>query len=120
MTYPLSQSQLSIFLACQGLNENDGNYQQASLYRLPDSVDIERLTYAELDRLSDNLAAEINKTVKPGGVVSIILGRNEHMVITPVAAIKAGCTYQPLDPTYPSERLGYMVQDSRRRKTMWT
>ena len=72
-----------------------------------------RLTYAELDRLSDNLAAEINKTVKPGGVVSIILGRNEHMVITPVAAIKAGCTYQPLDPTYPSERLGYMVQDSK-------
>ena len=72
-----------------------------------------RLTYAELDRLSDNLAAEINKTVKPGGVVSIILGRNEHMVTTPVAAMKAGCTYQPLDPTYPSERLGYMVQDSK-------
>ena len=85
--------------------------------KTPDKVAVvygdKRLTYAELDQLSDNLAAEINKTVKPGGVVSIILGRNVHMVTTPVAAIKAGCTYQPLDPTYPSERLGYMVQDSK-------
>ena len=46
MTYPLSQSQLSIYLACQGLDENGGNYQQASLYHLPDSVDIDRLAHA--------------------------------------------------------------------------
>ena len=29
MTYPLSQSQLSIYLACQGLEPEGGNYQQA-------------------------------------------------------------------------------------------
>ena len=71
-----------------------------------------RLSYAELDRLSDHLAVEIEKHVKPGGVVSIILGRNEFMAIAPLAAIKAGCTYQPLDPSYPQERLHFMVGDA--------
>ncbi len=71
-----------------------------------------RLSYAEVDRLSDNLAAYIQKTVKPGSVVSIILGRNEHMVTTPIAAVKAGCAYQPLDPSYPVERLNFMVKDA--------
>ena len=71
-----------------------------------------RLTYAEVDRLSDNLAAFIQEKVKPGGVVSIILGRNEWMMIAPIAAVKAGCAYQPLDPSYPAERLGFMVSDA--------
>ena len=72
-----------------------------------------RLTYAEVDRLSDNLAAYIQQQVKPGGVVAIILGRNEHMMVAPVAASKAGCAYQPLDPSYPSERLSFMVSDAK-------
>ncbi len=72
-----------------------------------------RLTYAEVDRLSDNLAALIQKQVKPGSVVSIILGRNEHMMVAPLAASKAGCAYQPLDPSYPSERLSFMVSDAK-------
>ena len=46
MTYPLSQSQLSIYLACQGLDPDGGNYQQASLYKLPETVDLERLSAA--------------------------------------------------------------------------
>ena len=72
-----------------------------------------RLSYAEVDRLSDKLAAFIQRTVKPGGVVSIILGRNEHMVTAPLAVVKAGCAYQPLDPSYPTERLNYMVKDAK-------
>ena len=46
MTYPLSQSQLSIYLACQSLGSNGGNYQQASLYKLPADIDTERLARA--------------------------------------------------------------------------
>ena len=71
-----------------------------------------RLTYAEVDRLSDNLAARIQQLVKPGSVVSIILNRGMHMMITPAAAVKAGCAYQPLDPSYPPERLSFMVKDA--------
>ena len=71
------------------------------------------LTYAQLDELSDRLAAHVEGIVKPGGVVSIIIGRNEYMGIAPLAVLKAGCAYQPLDPSYPSERLSFMVQDSK-------
>ena len=71
------------------------------------------LTYAQLDSLSDNLAAYIASIASPGGVVSIILNRNEYMVVAPLAALKAGCAYQPLDPSYPTERLSYMVQDAK-------
>ncbi|MBR1538740.1 MAG: amino acid adenylation domain-containing protein, partial [Bacteroidales bacterium] len=72
-----------------------------------------RLSFAELDRLSDALAAEIEKTVEAGSVVSIILGRNEYMAVAPLAAVKAGCPYQPLDPSYPTERLQFMVEDAK-------
>ena len=71
-----------------------------------------KISYADVDRLSDNLAAEILKATNPGGVVSVILGRNEWMMIAPLAAIKAGCAYQPLDPSYPADRLNFMVKDA--------
>ena len=71
-----------------------------------------RITYAEADRLSDKLAARIQQSVKPGGVVAVILDRSEQMMIVPLAVVKAGCAYQPLDPSYPAERLAFMVQDA--------
>ena len=71
------------------------------------------LTYAQLDALTDNLAARISADVKPGGVVAIILNRNQYMMVAPLGALKAGCTYQPLDPSYPAERLSFMVQDAK-------
>ena len=72
-----------------------------------------QLTYAQVDQLSDNLAACIEQQVGPGRVVSIILGRNLWMMVAPLGALKAGCAYQPLDPSYPPERLQFMVQDAR-------
>ncbi len=70
------------------------------------------LTNSALDALTDRIAAYIAGTVKPGGVVSISLNRNENMVVAPLAALKAGCIYQPLDPSYPTERLSFMVKDA--------
>ena len=71
-----------------------------------------RLSYAEVDRLSDNLAAYIESRVPPKSVVGIMLGRNEYMMVTPLGALKAGCAYLPLDPSYPPERLSFMMKDA--------
>ena len=71
-----------------------------------------RLSYAQVDKMSDNLAAYIEKSVKPGSVVSIILGRSEYTMIAPLGVLKAGCAYQPLDPSYPEERLNFMIADA--------
>ncbi len=34
------------------------------------------------------------------------------MVVASLAALKAGCAYQPLDPSYPAERLNFMMKDA--------
>ncbi len=74
-----------------------------------------RLTYQEVDRLSDNLAAYIESQVPPKSVVGIMLGRNEYMMTAPLGALKAGCAYLPLDPSYPPERLAFMMKDAGAR-----
>ncbi len=71
-----------------------------------------RLSYAEVDQLSDNLAAYIQSQVPAKSVVGIMLGRNEYMMIAPLGALKAGCAYLPLDPSYPPERLEFMMKDA--------
>ena len=71
------------------------------------------LTYAQLDALTDNLAARISTLVKPGGVAAVILNRNQYMMVAPLGVLKAGCAYQPLDPSYPAERLSFMVRDAK-------
>lgn len=76
-----------------------------------------KYSYRELDALTDRLAVAINDRIKgtdrPEPVVSILIHRNEYMFIASVAALKAGCAYQPLDPSYPSDRLNYMMEDAQ-------
>lgn len=69
--------------------------------------------YAEVDALSEKIAACLgSKGLGRGDVVSILIPRSEYMPIAALGALKAGCAYQPLDATYPEERLNFMVQDS--------
>ena len=78
-----------------------------------------RLTYREVDERTDAIAAEIlqrlNNTpnTQSEQVVSVLINRSEWMVIAPLAVIKAGCAYQPLDPSYPAERLNFMMKDAQ-------
>ncbi len=76
-----------------------------------------RLTYHEVDERTDAIAAMIGERLKVKGerkepVVSILINRSEWMVVASLAALKAGCAYQPLDPSYPAERLNFMMQDA--------
>ena len=70
-------------------------------------------TYAEVDELSDRIAGYVaSKGLGLEDVVSILIPRCEWMVIASLGVLKAGCAYQPLDPTYPKERLNFMMQDA--------
>ena len=72
------------------------------------------LTYREVDTLTDRLAAHlINKyKVQPEEAVGVMIDRSELMVIYPMAIMKAGATYMPLDYHFPADRLQYMCQDA--------
>ena len=77
-------------------------------------------TYRELDELTDRLAAKLysracevtGKSCLAEQVVAILLPRNENVFLLPLAAVKAGLAYEPLDPSYPKERLNFMVKDA--------
>ena len=85
--------------------------------KTPDNIAVvyqdKRITYRELDEISDRIAAFIHgKGLKEEDVVSVLIPRCEWMPIVSLGVLKAGCAYQPLDPTYPSERLNFMMQDA--------
>ena len=70
-------------------------------------------TYSQLDDISDRIASYIaSKGLGPEDVVAILIGRSEWMAIASLGVLKAGCAYQPLDPSYPAERLNFMMQDT--------
>ena len=73
-----------------------------------------RYTYKELDEISDRLGKYIASLgIGREDVVSILIPRCEYMAIAPLGVIKAGAAYQPLDPTYPKDRLMYMLEDAQ-------
>ncbi len=75
-----------------------------------------RYTFREADRITENIAAHLlSKGLGHEDVVSIIIPRCEWMILAPLGVLKAGCTYQPLDPTYPEERLNFMMKDAGAR-----
>ena len=84
-----------------------------------------RYTYAQVDDISDRIAAYISEELRmknekfaaasEGAVVSILIPRCEWMAIASLGVLKAGCAYQPLDPSYPKERLNFMVKDAAAR-----
>ena len=99
--------------------------------RVPDNIAVVyqdvRLTYQQVDEISDRIAGYIvdrlqvlaksgdgaGQTVDNGEpVVSILIPRCEWMVLASLGVLKAGCAYQPLDPSYPKERLNFMMQDA--------
>ena len=72
-----------------------------------------KYSYKEVDELTDNLAGFlIDKGVMREKVVGVLVPRNEYMPICALSVLKAGGAYLPLDPTYPSERINLMIEDS--------
>jgi len=76
----------------------------------------ERLTYAELDRLSDRLAAQlVDAGCVPGDRVGLLLAKQPLAIVAIEAALKAGCAYLPLDVDSPSVRLARIVETAEPR-----
>lgn len=51
------------------------------------------------------------KGIKRGGCVAILLDRSIESYIAMLGIMKAGAAYVPLDPSYPEDRVQYIVQD---------
>jgi gramicidin S synthase 2 len=72
-----------------------------------------KLTYRELEQVTDKLAKKLcSMGVKREMAVGVLIDRSELMVIYPLAIMKAGAAYMPLDYTMPTDRLAFMVKDA--------
>jgi len=72
-----------------------------------------KLTYGDVGRLTGKAALFLmEKGIGRGDVVSILINRNENMIVTAHSVVRAGAAYVGLDPTYPSDRLAFMIKDS--------
>ncbi len=85
--------------------------------RAPEAVALvcgdERLTYAELNAWANRLAHYLRACgVGPETRVGILLERSTEMAVALLAILKAGGGYVAFDPSYPAERLRYMLEDS--------
>ncbi|WP_169739387.1 non-ribosomal peptide synthetase, partial [Vibrio rhizosphaerae] len=130
MTYParlsvLSQDERDLVL--DTFNQTAMAYpEQACLHHLfetqviqtPDATAVisedETLSYAALNTQANQLAHRLIRLgVTPGCYVAVMVERRCSMVSALLATLKAGGTYVPLDPLFPSERLQYMIANSR-------
>ncbi len=73
----------------------------------------EALTYAALAARASALAARLNRLgVGPETVVGLCAERSLEMIVALLAIVEAGGAYLPLDPSYPAERLGFLLADA--------
>ena len=74
----------------------------------------QQLTYQELNESANQLAHYLQKIgVSSQSLVGMCLERSVNMVIAVLAVLKVGGVCVPLDPTYPQERLSYILQDTQ-------
>ena len=84
----------------------------------PDAVAVvyedQALSYRELDARANQLAHHLRGLgVGPGVLVGLCVERSLEMVVGLLAILKAGGAYLPLDPTFPRDRLAFIVADAR-------
>ncbi|MCO4821682.1 MAG: amino acid adenylation domain-containing protein [Flavobacteriaceae bacterium] len=116
------KADLSIY---ENLNNTHEDYPDVPLSELiaqqaqatPDNTVLkfldEEISYAEFDDRVNQLAHSlIEKSIQAQDFVGVCLPRSIELIITLNAILRCGAAYVPLDPSYPSQRLNYMLEDS--------
>ncbi|HYR07484.1 MAG TPA: amino acid adenylation domain-containing protein, partial [Longimicrobium sp.] len=90
---------------------------EAQVERTPDAVAVtfqgQALTYAGLNARANRLAHFLaERGVGPDVRVGLSVERSLEMMVGLLAVLKAGGAYVALDPSYPEDRLRYMLADS--------
>lgn len=85
--------------------------------KIPNKIAVEfnkiKLTYKELNEKSNQFANHLReKGVNRQSIIAIMENHSEELLISILGVLKAGAAYLPIDPSYPIERINYMLEDS--------
>jgi amino acid adenylation domain-containing protein/non-ribosomal peptide synthase protein (TIGR01720 family) len=111
----------------ENFNNNTRNYPVTeTIHRLfeeqvkqtPNKIALEsqeiQLTYQNINEKANKIARFLqNLGVKEGEFVGILMQRKAAFLVAILAILKAGGVYVPLDPSYPQERIKYMLVNSK-------
>jgi amino acid adenylation domain-containing protein len=103
MELPVQDSFLELFF-----QQIEKNPQKRALITPQKEFNYEELGWAALDISQKIKGLEIGK----GEVVGILLDRNEKLLPALLGVLMSGCAYIPLDPSFPKERIQFMLQNS--------
>ena len=74
----------------------------------------QQLSYSDLDARSNQFAQYLRKAgVGPESLVGLCLERSPDMLVALLAILKAGGGYVPLDPSYPADRIQFILNDAQ-------
>ncbi len=70
------------------------------------------ITYKELDEKANQIGNHLQSLgVQPDDIIGLCLDRSIDMITCLLGIIKSGGAYLPIDPTYPAERIAFMIND---------
>ncbi|WP_421726898.1 amino acid adenylation domain-containing protein [Bacillus velezensis] len=113
-------------LLIEAFNDTEADYpKEKTLHQLfeeqaqrtPDQTAVvygeSQLTYRELNERANQLARTLqSEGVQPDQPVGIMAERSLEMIVGLFGILKAGGAYVPIDPSYPVERIHYILEDS--------
>ncbi|HPI00499.1 MAG TPA: amino acid adenylation domain-containing protein, partial [Chitinophagaceae bacterium] len=72
-------------------------------------------SYSTLNQHANRLAHYLQSkyNIQPNDLIGIQLEKSEWMIISILGALKSGGAYLPIDPSYPQERINYIIEDSK-------
>ena len=93
-------------------------FVEAQAARTPDAAALvfegATTTYGDLNERANRLARHLRTLgVGPDVLVGLCAERSPRMLVGLLAILKAGGAYVPIDPTYPSDRVRFMIEDAR-------
>jgi amino acid adenylation domain-containing protein/non-ribosomal peptide synthase protein (TIGR01720 family) len=76
-----------------------------------------QLTYQQLNQRAGQLAQQLRTqhVIQQNDIVVVAVERSPYLIISLLAVLKAGGCFCAIDPTYPENRIRYMLEDSRCR-----
>jgi len=88
--------------------------------RTPDKVAVvacdRTLTYAELNEQANRIAHSlVARGIGIGDIVALKLTRKSYLFSAMLGTLKSGAAYMPIDPSYPEDRISYMLAESKSR-----
>ncbi len=93
----------------------------ANPYHIALSWQGRKITYKEFDEMTDVLALKlVNVGIKPNDYVALMCDRGIEMIASIYGVIKAGGAYVPISPTFPKDRIEYMLEDCKPKALLVT